>query len=255
MKKILPFITAILLTFVSYSQGREETTEYAAPSAEKELIVPTKHRIGFNIGGSSPKGEYSSIDQDEESSGYADGGISLVLSYQYNGHENFAISFLYGSTGNKFNAQALANQLSQEDPRLNWRVEANPYTTTFFMAGVKGYIGDQVKAYINPMAGFGIMTSPQVEVIADDGSTSISQLIRESDPASSALLGVSFGIDFLVSDLISINIDGTYLSGEFEIERVLDTFDPNNGRPQVVREISDQPYKVLNFSLGIGFNF
>jgi len=99
------------------------------------------------------------------------------------------------------------------------------------------------------------MTSPQVEILATDGSTTVSQLIRESDPVASAILGVSFGIDFLVSDLISINIDGTYLSSEFEIERVLDTFDPNNGRPQVVRVVSDQPYKVLNFSLGVGFNF
>ncbi|MEQ8624608.1 MAG: outer membrane beta-barrel protein [Vicingaceae bacterium] len=254
MKKLFPFTTAILLTFVSYSQVSEGTTEYAAPSVEKEEIVPTKHRIGINIGGSSPKGEYSAIDQNEESSGYADGGISVGLSYQYNMHESFAVSFLYGSTANKFNAQAFVDQLSREEPNVNWRVEADPYSVGFVMVGVKGFIGDQVKAYVNPMFGYGIMTSPNVQIIASNGANSISQQIRESDPEGSGILGVSFGIDFLVSELISINIDGTYLNSEFEIERVLDTFDPN-GRPQVVRVTNDQPYEVLNFSLGIGFNF
>jgi len=128
MKKLFPLIVAILLYSVGLAQSREDSTEYAAPSTQKETLIQTKHRIGLNIGGSSPKGEYSAIDQDEESSGYADGGLSLGLSYQYNAHESFALSFLYGSTANRFNAQAFVNQLSEEEPSLSWQVEADPYS-------------------------------------------------------------------------------------------------------------------------------
>jgi len=255
MKSIFLFILAILVSSLVYSQSKEDTTKYANPSVQKETTVPSTHRIGLNVGGSNPLGEYSEFDENSESSGYADGGISIGISYQYNFQDNFALSVLYSSTANKFNAQAFVNQLSKEQPSVNWQVDADPYTIGCFMVGLKGYIGDEVKAYINPMFGYGVMTSPHVAITASNGINTLTQHIRESEPSSSGIFGLSFGIDFLVSDLISINIDGTYLNSEFEIERVLDTFDPNNGSPQVVRTISDQPFEVLNFSLGIGFNF
>ena len=254
MKRLLPFILTILLSSFAYSQSREDTNQYAKPSIQKESKVRTKHRIGLNIGGSNPLGDYSDIDENSESSGYADGGISIGISYQYNFQDNFSLSVLYGSTANKFNAQAFVNQLSREEPNVNWLVEADPYAVGFFMVGLKWYVGDEVKAYINPMFGYGVMTSPHVAIASSNGTNTITQHIRESDPSGSGVLGVSFGIDFLVSDLISINIDGTYLNSEFEVERILDTFD-DMGNSIVIRTTSDQPYQVLNFSLGIGFNF
>jgi len=254
MKKLFPLFVAILLYSVGLAQSREETTEYASSADDTKEVVKKQHRFGINIGGSKTLQEYSETDQYSEASGYADGGYSLFISYQNNFHEGISFSLLYGFTANKFNAQTFAEQLSRREPSVSWRVDADPYNVDHFMTGVKFFGGDVVKVYVNPLIGFGIMTSPKVDIIASDGNFSVSQEIRESEPSSSFIYGASFGIDFLVSDLVSINIDGTYLKSEFEIEQFLETFDAM-GRPKVIRSEYDQPYEVFNFSLGIGLNF
>src|SRR5690606_27055093 len=101
MKFLLSLIFTLLLTSLCYSQSREETI------ASKEAYENsyTKHRIGLNSGGSSAMGEYSEVNQNKEGSGYAEGGLSIGLNYHYSFNQNFAISFLYGSSANRFNAQ------------------------------------------------------------------------------------------------------------------------------------------------------
>lgn len=220
----------------------------------KEPIAYKKHRIGLNIGGSSASGDYAEIDPSKEGSGYAEGGLSIALSYQYSFDKNFAATFYYGSGANRFNAQIYANQLAIQEPSFNWRVEANAYGVGYVMFGIKGYTGETFKVYANPMIGFGSMIAPQVDIIASDGINSISQRIRESEPSSSTMLGISFGADIKASELISINLDCSYFSSEFNIESELETFDVN-GNPIVLNAAYTQPFSALNFSVGIGFHF
>lgn len=254
MKNLVLFTLAILLSTITFSQSRKDTTEFNRTPIFNKVKKLKQHRISLNFGRSNPLGDFSENDQYSDNSGYADGSLSIGISYQYRVHESFLVSLLYGSTANKFKAQVVENQLSSLEPRLRWRVEADPYSVRYFMVGAKGYIGDEVKGYINPMFGYGIMIAPQVNVVASDGTNSASQLLRESDPAGSTVLGVSFGIDFMLSEVISINIDGTYLTSEFDIEQVFDTFDLNGNVKRITR-IYDQPYEVLNFSLGLGLHF
>ena len=254
LKRTFFFVAAITISFCSISQSREESTEEATKELLKEKRPLTKHRIGLNIGGSTALGVYSDIDQSSSSSGYAEGGLSLALSYQYSFNENFAGTFLYGSAANKFAAQAFVNQLSFQEPNLNWRVEANPYGIGFMMFGVKASYGDGIKAYVNPMIGFGSMIAPLIDITADNGISSVDQRIRESDPSGATMIGLSFGIDFSISKLISINLDGTYLTSEFDIDQEFETFD-DNGSPIVLMSTYTQPYSAIIFNVGIGFNF
>lgn len=237
MKKINLVLIALLVTTMTYAQ------------------VENPHRIGFNIGGSSANGDYADDDSNNDDSGFAEGGVSILLSYQYTFNENIAVSVIYGSSANSFNAQGFADELARESPNINWRVEAEPYGVGYFLAGPKGIVGKKIKAYFNPLVGYGAMIVPEVKVEASLNNISVDQTFRETDPTGAFLIGGSVGAEFVVSELISINLDLLYLSGNFkDIEQELETFD-SNGNPTISENTYSQNYSTTNFTVGIGFNF
>lgn len=241
MKTILLFSLAIF-SFYSIAQQEEQTNNIK------------KHRIGLNIGAATVNGDFSDIDASNENSGFAEPGFTFNISYQYSFDKNFAATFLYGSAGYSFDAQSYAEALAEITPTLNWRVEAESYGIGYTMFGLKAFSDGNTKAYINPMLGVGAMITPQVDINASNGINSIDQRIRESDAVLGLVFGISGGVDISASDLISINIDVTYLNSNFEVEQELETFDIN-GNPVVVRETSDFPYGSILLTAGVGFNF
>jgi len=122
------------------------------------------------------------------------------------------------------------------------------------MFGLKAFTEGKTKASINPMLGVGAMIAPQVDITASNGVNSIDQRTRESDAVLALAIGISAGVDIEASDLISINLDVTYLHSNFEVDQELETFDMN-GNPVVVTETTDFPYGSILLSAGIGFNF
>tara|TARA_B100000508_G_scaffold136972_1_gene130752 strand:+ start:363 stop:1088 length:726 start_codon:yes stop_codon:yes gene_type:complete len=241
MKTIL-LLPLIIFSLYSFAQTEEKTNNVK------------KHRIGLNIGAATANGDFSSTDASNENSGFAEAGFTFNISYQYNFDKNFSATFLYGSAAYTFDAQSYVEELANITPTVNWRVEAESYGIGYTMFGLKAFSDGNTKAYINPMIGVGAMITPQVDINASNGINSIDQRIRESDAVLALVFGISGGIDITASDMISINIDVTYLNSNFEVEQELESFDMN-GNPIVVRETSDFPYGSILLSAGVGFNF
>ena len=244
---------------VEYKTANEVNITNSNATQELSPDWQTKHKIGLNIGYSSAIGLFGSYDEDDGDEdygpGFAKGGFSYNLSYQYSFTENFAATFIWGGGANKFDAQSYANVLSDVEPNLNWSVEAEPYTMGCVLIGAKAMVGQKVKGYINPVIGTSSIIAPEVKIIATYGGASVTQKIRESDIYRSIIYGGSIGVDFQVSSLISLNLDLLVLAAKFkDVERDLETFD-SNGNPMVTTIKGNQKYSTSNLTIGIGFNF
>ncbi len=243
MKRLL-----ILLTVISsvLSAQEESSASYFA-----------KHRIGFNLGGSSAQSAYSDASIEDTDAGFAEGGISYRLTYEYRIDENKSATFLLGRARNGLASESFANILNVNDrvDTVRWNVNADDYQLAFGLVGIKLIHGEAVRIYVNPMLGVASMTSPEVRIRAKRQSGAIiNQKIRESDPATAIMLGISGGLDFDLSDIVSLNFDVLYLTSEFKLTSELETFD-SNGSPDILSETGDQPYSTLNISVGLGINF
>lgn len=215
-----------------------------------------QHKLSFNIGGSSPQSAYKKTNTDDDA-GFAESGMSFRFTYEYRIDESKAATFLIGRIRNSFASEIFTNRLDQLDgvDSIRWNTTADDYQLGFGMVGIKLMHGEAVRIYVNPMLGFASLTSPEVRIRTRFPSGIIvNQTVRESDPASALMLGVSAGVDMDLSDNVNLNFDVLYLTSEFDLTAQFETFD-SNGNPDVVIQSGSQPYSTLNISVGIGVNF
>src|SRR5690606_13472907 len=96
----------------------------------------------------------------------------ISFSYQYRFHKNIAGTIHYGSTTNNLDHGSFQESIKTDihnhptpyKPAVWMDWETEPYRTNFTMIGVKTFIGEKVKAYINPMIGYGKMVAPSIDV-------------------------------------------------------------------------------------------
>jgi hypothetical protein len=247
---------------VEYKTSTEAniTNSNATQESSSSIDWQTKHKIGFNIGHSAAIGLFGSYDDDDGDedygAGFAKGGFSYNLSYQYSFTDNFAATFVWGGGANQFNAEEYVALFADSDVNgLAWDVEADPYTAGYVMIGLKASVGNEkVKGYINPVFGRCAIVDGDVKVTASSGGSSSYFTLEETDPFPGLIYGGSVGADFRVSELININLDLLFLHSNIEdVERTLDYDDPSLS--DIDFTDGKQKYSTANFTVGIGFNF
>lgn len=244
MKNILTILLILVSIVTAFGQAKD--------------VEFRKHKIGLMYGSSTAFGDFEDTDPNNDKSGFAENGRLIALTYEYQFNINFSATFFYGGVANSFNAAAYAQLIANQvqDPFVTITVAAEPYVVGTTMFGVRGIIGDKVKAYLNPMIGFGSMITPEIDIIANNRAIGarVDQRIREGEPDGAFVVGLSLGADIMVSDGFSINVDYTTLSATFEPTLELETFDAN-GNPTVITTTGDLPFSTGSISLGIGVHF
>lgn len=239
--KLLFLLTALFYVF------------FISAQEDKDYL---KNRLGFYYGRSAPQGAFAETNIDEES-GFAVNGTVFTIAYQHFYKENSAVTFRYGRSKNGFASNsyaALLDEIANNDS-LDWFADAEDYRVNYGLLGLKLVYGEKTKLYINPMAGVGSFTSPEIKIRTRTLSgLFIGQRVRKSDPSTEVMFGVAGGLDILLSKGVNLNFDLFYLVSEFRYTLVVDTYDAF-GQPIDVEESGEQPYTTVNISIGLDFSF
>ena len=108
MKKVI-FSLVALLTIATQSYAQDQ-----------------KGYIGISIGPSIPTGDLASKDVDNEASGWANTGAIVDISFAYKlGEGNFGITALLRGQTNPTDAQAIVDEVANQNPGINWTVESD----------------------------------------------------------------------------------------------------------------------------------
>jgi hypothetical protein len=229
MDRIVISIALIIFSISALSQARSEVSY--------EIGIERKHKVGVNIGGSAATGDFGNDDLYDENSGLASGGVLLNVNYQLRFNKNLTGTFLYGMNINSFNSQALERGLNRGDTIYN--VIASPYLTVIGLVGLKATIGEKFRPYVNPVVGPAIMVTPTIDA---ESFYDYYETVT-SDVGATFIYGASFGIDYNITELLSLNLDVLFLKGTFMIE------------DEYSLEAYELNYSTRNITVGVGLNF
>src|SRR5690606_1448615 len=231
MKKIV-FSLIALLIIVSQSYAQEK-----------------KGYIGISLGPSIPMGDLSSKDADNDAAGWANTGAIFDISFAYKlGGGNFGLTALLRGQANSTDAQALADELANQYPGINWTVESGGWGIGGLMFGGFGSfpLSDKSSFDTRAMIGFLSASSPELTVTGTGpGGTA---WIKQGSTAASSfayLLGAGFKFDVGRKLYLLTNID--YLGSNPEFRNVETTTSLGTRE----RSSWSQSMGTLNLSIGL----
>ena len=233
MKQFLTVLTALtFLTFNSFSQD--------------------KVYIAVSLGSSSPIGDFSSKDPNNNSAGFANSGAIFDISFAYKFNKNFGITALLRGQANITDAQAIADELVKQNPTLSSKVKSGMWSIGGYMLGGYGSfpISEKVSFDSRIMFGFLTATSPEfnVNLSGPGGSAWIKQKSKSSS-AFAHLIGVGFKWD--AGKVISLLANFDYLGAKPEFRNV----ETISSLGQSEKNTFSQRFGTINVGVGIGFRF
>lgn len=231
MKKII-FITVVLLTISIQGYAQDE-----------------KGYIGISLGPSIPMGDLSSKDADNYSAGWANNGAVFDISIAYKlGKGNFGITALLRGQANPTDAQALVDEIANQNPGINWEVESDDWGIGGLMFGGFGSFPISEKASFDTraMIGFLSATSPEITITGSVAGGSAWTKQGSSTASSFAyLIGAGFKFDLGSKIYLLTKLD--YLSSNPEFSNV--EFTASDGSRE--NDTWSQSMGTLNLSVGI----
>ncbi len=230
MKKIIVFITLLLVTMQSYSQD-------------------TKGYIGFSLGPSIPMGDLASKDINKNSAGFAETGAFVDLSFAYKlGGSNFGITALLRAQANSTNLQSMANALANEYPGYTWTIESDGWALSGLMFGGFGSfpVSENVSFDTKAMIGFLNAGSPNLTItVSEPGGTGWISSSRATTRSFAYLIGAGFKFSLGKKLYLLTNLDYIGSNPEFtDVETK--TSDGNRST-----DTWSQKMGTMNFGIGI----
>ena len=231
MKKItILFAIATILTNNCYSQD--------------------KGYIALSAGSSTPIRDFASINPNNASAGYADGGAIVDLSLGYKFGKNFGLAVLLRGQANPIDNQAIEREFAQQNPGMYTSVDSEPWSIGGFMIGGYGSFPISKRFSFESKAMFGFLTSASPEIKINFSMPGNSGWVKQNSSSTSTfayLLGVGFKYDVARRICLLANFD--YLAAKPEFSNV-EYYSSNGSRD---RNTFSQTFGTINFSLGLGF--
>jgi hypothetical protein len=248
MKNIIKHLICLILVLFN----TDGTNVFAQ---EKEPInTSKKHKLVINHGISIATGNFKKTGNWLDHGGTAENGIYTAIALEFQFLEYFLATFSLGTNTNEFNKNNFQNLMATRLVTTPTDVINDPesYVSTFAMVGIKGIIpiGNQFKFYLNPKIGRGTIKSPFIDLRSNAFFNTFDQFIAEEEERTS-LFGLSIGIDAYIISSISVNLDASYLKGNYDLNRIIKqdfTFDDTEN-------IQNIKYSTMNISLGLAFHF
>jgi hypothetical protein len=255
-------LTTFLMLLLSYTIHAQVIEENPAPNAQ-ETSYGTQHRVGLGIGGASAMGRFAEKDLSDPEAGFANGGLTFQLKYEYVLNEKTHITFNWGGAAYVFDAQALAEELATGVPVGTYiEVESAPYSVGNLSFGAKFFTttnSSTTRFYINPFIGLATMIAPEITLraVSPNGASSIETHIEESEPAGAFNFGAEAGIEFRLSELINLDLFLRLEGAKFEIDANYSELQNDNGNTMRSsgKDTYDQPYSAASYGINLGFNF
>ena len=245
-------LLTIVLLLLSATLVAQEEIEFVK---EKENYQ-TKNKLSLQLGAAKPLGSLSSYDFGSEESGYASGGVSFGLIYEYYFHPSVAITANYNSMRLAFNTGELERDFNNNNNNsLNFSVSSDNYIYNHYSIGIKTAFGNKVvRGYFNPVIGYSKLKFPEISIyISDSGQNA--EIIYEETEDSQIMYGINIGSDIRVSDIISIGFNfGYFTSSSFLVETNIE--ENQNGRTYNSIELEYEiSFSAISSTICLSFNF
>lgn len=207
--------------------------------------------IGIALGPSLPIGDFASKDPKNNSAGYANMGAIFDISFAYKFGKQFGIAALIRSQSNSTDAQALADQLSQEIPGgISGTVESKMWSIGGYMVGGYGsfQISSKVSFDARLMLGFLSATTPELKIsLSGPGGSAWIKQKSSSSSTFAYLIGAGFKFDVGNRICLLTNLDFLGAKPEFTNVEIV-TSDGSSGKSTF-----SQSYGAINLGVGIGY--
>lgn len=231
MKKVI-FSMVALLTMATQIYAQDE-----------------KGYIGISLGPSIPMGDLSSKDADNEAAGWANTGAMFDISFAYKlGESNFGVTALLRGQANPTDAQALVDEIANQNPGINWTVESDGWGIGGLMFGGFGSFPISEKASFDTRAMIGFLSASSPEITVTGTGPGGTAWIKQGSSTSSSfayLIGAGFKFDVGSKIYLLTNLD--YLGSNPEFSNVELT--ASDGSRET--DTWSQSMGTLNFSVGI----
>lgn len=217
------------------------------------------HRLGFSFGISEPTGDFGNNDITKAESGFATTGRSISLQYEYRLDNRISFTLDFGVNAFEVDVNSIAREATGQFPNGftgTYEIAASGHVVSHNLVGARFRNGNNNSAlYINPYIGFGRMIVSDLSItLSSFGETTRSETEEViSDPAF--LYGFSVGGDIYLSQVVDLRLNLGYLAGNFKAIESDVTFTDKNNNVSISKEVYDQAFSAINFSVGLGFNF
>lgn len=209
-----------------------------------------KGYIAISLGSSAPTGDFASKDPDNNSAGFATSGAIFDISFGYKFGKNFGIAALLRGQANGTDAQAIADEISKQNPGISGTVESGTWGIGVYMVGGYGSfpISEKVSFESRIMFGFLSATSPDINVnLTGLGGSAWVKQKSASSSAFAHLIGVGFKYDAGRRICLLANFD--YLGAKPEFRNVETTTSLGTSE----KNTYSQSFGTINFGIGIGY--
>jgi hypothetical protein len=209
-----------------------------------------KGYIAISLGSSTPIGEFASKDPNNNAAGYAKSGAIFDISYGYKFGKNFGISALLRGQANTTDAQAIADQLSKQNPGVSGTVDSKAWSIGGYMVGGYGSfpISEKVSFESKAMFGFLSATSPELTVnLSGPGGTAWFK--QNSSSSSTFAYLLSAGFKYNAGKRICLLANFDYLGAKPEFSNVETTSSTGSSS----KSTFSQSFGTINFGVGIGY--
>jgi hypothetical protein len=220
------------------------------------LIAPlataqkNKGYVGISIGSSTPLGDLSSKDLDNDAAGFADAGAVVDISFAYKlGEGNFGVAGVIRGQANPLDVQAIVDEFAKEVPGVNWSLESDGWGIGGLMVGGYGAfpISEKTSFEARALIGFLTTSSPEMTVTGSVPGAAI-WVKQATASASSFSFNLGAGFRFNLGEKVCLLTSMDYLGSNPEFSNVVTTSSDGDR----TTDTWSQSMGTFNVSLGIG---
>lgn len=256
--KTLLLLLAGCFSLSTFSQARSKEELKAEKSNSFK-----QNRLSFNVGLSSPSGEFASTDATNIEAGFATGGLIVKLNYAYLFTENIGVTFDFTNASFDVESSELNSlvQASYIGLAKNINYNVGNYNLSQFTFGIMVQTGGTSKIYINPVVGYSSFSFPTQSVRGTTIQNSQGvpadidfQTTTLGPNSNEAFYAINGGLDAPLSESVWLNVNVQYFSLDFPFKGSINYSDSQNNRSSNQYRYT-QPVSALILSLGISHYF
>ena len=247
MKPILLSLSFLLLVFFSATAQKQKVLD----NLNKDQ---TKGWVGFSAGPSFPIGAIANTNPSDSTSGFAKTGAHLNLNIGYQISGPVGICVILHSTANPINADAYSKALSQALPSgINGSFEIKPWQMSGILAGpyfkLPSYGASSF--HLRALVGYANVRNPETKIILSKYGYQSLVATKESNEFMAFSYSLGGAANVKLNKFIQIMLNFDFLTATPTIKDLKTTF--SNGAPYYISTAYDQPYSVINITLGIAY--
>ncbi len=209
-----------------------------------------KGYIAFSFGSSTPIGDFASKDPNNDAAGYAKSGLSLDISMGIKFGKHLGMSALFRGQANSTETQAIADQITKQNPGISGTVESNAWSIGGYMIGGYGSFPISEKVSFDTKVMFGFLTATSPEILLNlNGPGGTAWIKQHSSSSSTFAYLVSAGFKYDVGNRVCLLANFDYLGANPEFNNV-ETTTSNNGSSKTS---FSQSFGTINLGIGIGY--